>query len=75
MYAAAGLLADVFGMPRLGGVVRIFAIGVQFFAAIRVLVAVYRGFDSVKEQIYFNDLMQYSVLYRIIDIIRKVIKV
>ena len=36
MYAAAGLLADVFGMPQLGGVVRIFAIGVLFFAAIRV---------------------------------------
>ena len=36
MYAAAGMLADVFGMPQLGGVVRIFAIGVPFFAAIRV---------------------------------------
>lgn len=46
-----------------------------FFVAIGVLVAVYRGFDSVKEHVYFNDLMQYSVLYRIIDIIRKVIKV
>ena len=56
MYAAAGLLADVFGMPRLGGVVRIFAIGVQFFAAIRVLVAVYRGFDFVREQKHENYL-------------------
>lgn len=61
--------------PSLRGVVRIFVIGVPFFVAIGVLVAVYRGFDSVKEHVYFNDLMQYSVLYRIIDIIRKVIKV
>ena len=61
MYAAAGLLADVFGMPQLGYVVRIFAVGVPFFAAIRVLVAVYRGFDSVKERVYFNDLMQFSL--------------
>ena len=61
MYAAAGILADVFGMPQLGGVVRIFAIGVPFFAATRVLMAVYRGFDSVKERIYFNTLTQFSV--------------
>ena len=61
MYAAAGLLADVFGMPQLGGVVRIFAVGVPFFAGIRVLVAVYRGFGSVKERVYFNDLMQFSL--------------
>jgi len=51
--------------PSLRGVVYIFAIGVPFFVAIGVLVAVYRGFDSVKEHVYFNDLMQYSVLYRI----------
>jgi len=61
MYATAGILADVFNMPQLGGVVRIFAIGVPFFAAIRVLVAVYRGFDSVKERVYFNDLMQFTL--------------
>ena len=61
MYATAGLVADVFNMPQLGGVIRIFAIGVPFFAAIRVLVAVYRGFDSVKERVYFNDLMQFTL--------------
>jgi len=53
----------------------VFAIGVPFLAAIQMLVAVYRGFDSVKERVYFNDMMQYSVLYPIIDIVRKVIKV
>ena len=31
MYAAAGLLADVFGMPQPGGVVRVFAVEVPFF--------------------------------------------
>jgi len=61
MYAAAGLLADVLSMPQLGSVVRIFAIGVPFFAATRMLMAVYRGFDSVKERVYFNDLMQFSL--------------
>ena len=56
MYAAAGLLADVFGMFQLWGVARIFAIGVPFFAAIRVLVVVYRGFDFIREQKHENYL-------------------
>ena len=56
MYATVGVVADVFNMPQLGGVIRIFAIGVPFFAAIRILIAVSRGFGVMRMMNTFTPL-------------------
>jgi O-antigen/teichoic acid export membrane protein len=56
-FSADAIALNIFHTPDLAPALRIFSIGVPFFTLINVLVAIYRGFDRVEPQVYFQFIL------------------
>jgi len=55
VFLTADIVAsEIFHSPELALPLKIFAVGVPFFTLIRVLVALFRGFDRVEPQVVFH---------------------
>jgi O-antigen/teichoic acid export membrane protein len=48
----------IFKLPELSFTLRVFAIAIPFYILILVLTAIYRGFRSLKEKIFFSDSLR-----------------
>lgn len=46
----------IFGIEELSTIIKIIVIGLPFWAIIRLIVSIFRGFESVKENVYFSNL-------------------
>ena len=46
----------IFGIEELSTIIKIIVIGLPFWAIIRLIVGIFRGFESVKENVYFSNL-------------------
>lgn len=46
-----------FGIDRLATVIKIFVIGLPFLAIINLIINIFRGFESVKENFYFSSFL------------------
>ena len=58
IFAAADIIStEIFHMYELTVALRIFAVSIPFFALINVLAAIFRGFDRIKPQLYFEYVM------------------
>jgi len=53
-FSAEAIALNIFHTPDLAPALRIFAIGIPLFTLINVLVAIFRGFDRVEPQAYFQ---------------------
>ena len=47
---------QIFGIEELSTIIKIIVIGLPFWAIIDLIVSVFRGFESVKENVYFSNL-------------------
>lgn len=56
-FGADFIALSLFHTPDLVPALKIFAVGTPFFTLINILVAVFRGFDRVEPQIYFQFIM------------------
>ena len=57
-FSAEAIAMNIFHTPQLTPFLRIFAIGTPFFTLIYIIAAIFRGFDRVEPQVYF----QYIIL-------------
>ncbi|UCH72408.1 MAG: flippase [Thermoplasmatales archaeon] len=58
IFLLSDIIADViFHEPSLGAPLKIFSIIIPFFAVIRILVSIFRGFDQVKPAVYFEYIL------------------
>ena len=56
-FSAEAIALNIFHTPQLAQFLRIFAIGTPFFALIYIIGAIFRGFDQVEPQVYFQYIM------------------
>ena len=47
----------IFDIVELSDLIKIFSISLPFWSLIRVIVAIFRGFESVREQVYFVNIL------------------
>ena len=47
---------QIFGIEELSTIIKIIVIGLPFWAIIDLIVGIFRGFESVKENVYFSNL-------------------
>ncbi|MDH5695327.1 MAG: flippase [Dehalococcoidia bacterium] len=57
LFSAEAIARNIFHAPDLAPALRIFAIGIPFFALINILSAIFRGFDRVEPQAYFQSIL------------------
>jgi O-antigen/teichoic acid export membrane protein len=53
-FSAEAIAINLFHTPQLAQFIKIFAIGTPFFALIYIMAAIFRGFDQVEPQVYFQ---------------------
>jgi O-antigen/teichoic acid export membrane protein len=53
-FSAEAIAINIFHTPQLAQFIKIFAIGTPFFALIYIMAAIFRGFDQVEPQVYFQ---------------------
>ena len=53
-FSAKAIASNIFHTPDLVLALKVFAIGIPFFTLINILVSVFRGFDRVEPQAYFQ---------------------
>ena len=46
---------QIFGIEELSTIIKIFVIGLPFWAIIQLIISIFRGFESVKENVYFSN--------------------
>jgi O-antigen/teichoic acid export membrane protein len=46
---------QIFGIAKLSNVIKIFTISLPFWAVVNLIVSIFRGFESVKERVYFSN--------------------
>lgn len=56
-FSAEAIAMNIFHTPQLAQFLKIFAIGTPFFALIYIIAAIFRGFDQVEPQVYFQYIM------------------
>jgi O-antigen/teichoic acid export membrane protein len=56
-FGAKAIAINIFHTPQLAQFLRIFAIGTPFFTLIYIIAAIFRGFDRVEPQVYFQYMM------------------
>lgn len=56
-FSANAIALNIFHTQDLVPALRIFAIGIPFFTLINILAAIFRGFDRVEPQAYFQSIM------------------
>ena len=56
-FSAEAIATNIFHNSQLAPFLRIFAIGTPFFALIYIIAAIFRGFDRVEPQVYFQYIM------------------
>lgn len=61
-FSAEAIALNIFHTPDLVPALRIFAVGIPFFTLINILAAIFRGFDRVEPQTYFQ-FMLLNVLF------------
>jgi O-antigen/teichoic acid export membrane protein len=66
--SAEAIAVNIFHTPDLVPALRIFAIGLPFFALINILAALFRGFDRVEPGAYFQSIMLNALLLLLLAI-------
>ena len=61
-FSAEAIAINIFHSPELTQFLRIFAIGAPFFTLIYIIAAIFRGFDRVEPQVYFQYILS-NVLF------------
>jgi O-antigen/teichoic acid export membrane protein len=56
-FSAETIATNIFHNPPLAQFLRIFAIGTPFFTLIYIIAAIFRGFDRVEPQVYFQYIL------------------
>lgn len=56
-FSAEAIAINIFHTPQMAQFLRIFAIGTPFFTLIYIIAAIFRGFDRVEPQVYFQYIM------------------
>jgi O-antigen/teichoic acid export membrane protein len=56
-FSAEAIAINIFHTPQLAPFLRIFAIGTPFFTLTYIIAAIFRGFDQVEPQVYFQYIM------------------
>jgi O-antigen/teichoic acid export membrane protein len=56
-FSAEYIASNIFHTPDLARALKIFAIGIPFFTLINILVSVFRGFDRMEPQAYFQYIL------------------
>lgn len=56
-FSAQAIATNIFHTPQLASSLRIFAVGTPFFALTYIIAAIFRGFDQVEPQVYFQYIM------------------
>ncbi len=57
-FTASFIATEVFNDESYRDPLKIIAFGIPFFTLINVLIAIFRGFDDVKPQVYFRDILR-----------------
>jgi len=52
------LSTKIFNDPALAAPLKVFAIAIPFFAFINILISIFRGFEQIKEKVYFRDILR-----------------
>jgi O-antigen/teichoic acid export membrane protein len=61
-FSAEAIATNIFHSPELAQFLRIFAIGTPFLTLIYIIGAIFRGFDQVEPQVYFQYIMLNALL-------------
>jgi O-antigen/teichoic acid export membrane protein len=63
-FTSDSISIKVFHEPRLSTPLKVFAFAIPFFAILQLLVSIFRGFERVKERVYFQSI-GYNALFPI----------
>lgn len=61
-FSAKYIALNIFHTPELGLALKVFAIGIPFFTVTNILVSVFRGFDRMEPQAYFQYVL-FNILF------------
>jgi len=61
-FSAQYIAANIFHTPELSPILKVLAIGIPFFSVINILASVFRGFDRMEPQAYFQYVL-FNILF------------